>query len=89
MIKHTPTPWRQSKIIKSHLYDNKCELLAVFKKFDNIPFVIHCVNTHDALVEALGHMVEQFIKYTPTLDHEKCWEIIEAKAALAAEKEQE
>lgn len=35
------------------------------------------------LKEALVDMVEQFIKYTPQLDHSRCWELINARQALA------
>ena len=49
---------------------------------------VKCWNSHDALLEALRNMIKQFKKYAPHLEHEKCWEIIEAKAAVElAEKE--
>lgn len=38
--------------------------------------------SHTKLVEALGNMVKQFAKYTPQLNQDKCWEIIQAKQAL-------
>jgi hypothetical protein len=42
--------------------------------------------SHDKLAKALGNMVEQFITYT-NFDHEKCWEIIQARQVIAeAEK---
>jgi hypothetical protein len=42
--------------------------------------------SHDKLAKALGDMVEQFITYT-NFDHEKCWEIIQARQAITeAEK---
>ena len=41
-----------------------------------------------ALLEACKTMVNQFISYTPQLNNDKCWEIIQARAALElAEKE--
>jgi len=34
------------------------------------------------LRESLKNMLSQYIQYTPRLDHAKCWEIIQARAAL-------
>lgn len=42
--------------------------------------------SHTKLMEALGNMVTQFIKYTPQFKPEKCWEIIKAKEALSEAK---
>lgn len=35
------------------------------------------------LLKACKNMIVQFVKYTPQLNHATCWEIIEAKAAIA------
>ena len=88
--KHTPTPWRQSKIIKSHLYDNKGELLAVFKKFNNIPFVVHCVNSHASLVKQRDDLKDAGEKLMSELEgHVVVNGMGGMQAALAQCKEQE
>ena len=52
--------------------------------------ICRCVNTHaaligqrDALKTALEILIKQYQIYTNFVDHEKCWEIIQARAALA------
>ena len=61
-------------------------------------YIVNACNSHadreaviDGLVKALELMVKQFIAYTPQFKHDdrhaKCWELIEARAALAAAKE--
>ena len=52
--------------------------------------LIHCWNSQatlieqrDALKTALENLIKQYQIYTNFVDHEKCWEIIEARAALA------
>ncbi len=53
----------------------------------NAERLIKCWNSHDALVAACKNMIKQVIKYTPQLDREKRWEIIQARKAIAeAEK---
>lgn len=46
--------------------------------------------TIKALAEALRNLITQFIDYTPQFKrdeyHKKCWELIEAEAALALAK---
>lgn len=49
--KHTPTPWRESKICSERLYSLKGIHIAIFERKDDLLFTKHCVNTHDTLVE--------------------------------------
>ena len=43
--------------------------------------------SHAKLVTALEKMVTQFAIYTPQLNQEKCWEVIQAKKVLKEAKE--
>ena len=89
--KHTPTlPFKLGGCSGRMIEDAEgyltcdCDLLA------NAEFIVQACNTQatlieqrDALKTALENLIKQYQIYTNFVDHEKCWEIIQARAALA------
>ena len=95
-MKHTPTPWKyeaqKGSDSRYEIYSDGAWIATVYHGYgqpdlnethSNAEFICRAANCHDDLLEALENMIAQFAKYTPKLNHAKCWEIIQAKAILA------
>ena len=55
---------------------------------EHAEFLCCAANSHDELLKACKNLMTQYVKYTPHLNHAKCWEIIQAKAAIANAKKE-
>lgn len=95
MSKHTPTPWALSDDSSAYMEGtlvvdpgSDVEIAGVWKESD-ARYIVHCVNHHEQLVEALERLVEDVDRAThvefggtPWLK-EKMAEIDYARALLA------
>lgn len=61
-MKHTATPYSVLENDGKYLVGNHkgAELAAVCGEYETAAYIVHCVNIHDALVEALN-LAERFI----------------------------
>ena len=95
--KHSPLPWKKNEVdvrgrIPVHDGQNVCIALVEFlgtvgnrieTRKANAEFIVHCVNTHDKLVEACKHSIAIFRSFNMK---QLCTVIEELEAALAEEK---
>lgn len=56
-MSHTPTPWRVSEICT--LWGKNEEYIGDIADSIDAAHIVHCVNAHAALVEALNHLVRE------------------------------
>ena len=62
-MKHTPTPWKYQDIKTEYdnraviMVENETELIARLVKVSNAAYIVHCVNMHEELVEALKYLL--------------------------------
>lgn len=79
MSKHTPTPWHVRAIMESRdIVSETGVLIAEVSNEENgreanARHIVHCVNSHDDLVEALKFVLTAFNEFEDILD---CSEVI-------------
>lgn len=59
---HTPTPWKLNKEKSGQIENSNGYIIAQAyqnKTEDNAKHIVHCVNNHAALVEALERIIER------------------------------
>ena len=88
--KHSPLPWRVGHA-NGCIEDSNGHMVADMGFYGlgkgeasgNAPFIVHCVNTHDKLVEACKHSIAIFRSFNMK---QLCTVIEELEAALAEVK---
>ena len=103
-MKHSPLPWKKNEVdvrgrIPVHDGQNVCIALVEFlgtvgnrieTRKANAEFIVHCVNTHVKLVEALKKLVDISLRIgledSQPMRDEMAEAVVGAEAALAEEK---